>query len=834
MKSEKIINLMFIKKTLPALLIAGVFISAHNGAFAQEPVHKDPMSIYRATATKINDLVNTKLDVKFDYKKRYLYGKEWVTLKPHFYPTDSLRLDAKGMDIHQIAVVKNGKNVPLKYSYDNMSLNIKLDKKYLNSEKYTIYIDYTSKPDELKVQGSAAINDAKGLYFINTDSTEKGKPVQIWTQGESESNSAWFPTIDKPNQKTTDEISMTVPGKYVTLSNGRLASQKKNADGTRTDTWVMDLPHAPYLIMMAVGDFRIYHDKWRNKEVNYYLEPKYAPYAKDIFGFTPEVMEYFSNILGVDYPWNKYSQIVVRDYVSGAMENTTATLHGEQVQLTRRQLIDGGSESLIDIVHELFHQWFGDYVTTESWSNLTVNESFADLSETLWMEHKYGADAGNEYNYKTIEPYFQTPGAATRNLVRFYYNDKEDVFDMVTYRKGGRILNMLRHYLGDDAFFKGLNLYLKTNAFKAAEAQQLRLAFEEVSGQDLNWFFNQWYYGAGHPVLSINYQWDEATKTQSVILNQSQDGNAFILPLKVDIYTANGKERKQVWMRDKSDTLTFKLAAKPKLVNVDADKVLLCIKVDNHTPEEFAYQYFNGPLYLDRHEALAALSPHQDTKGAREVVLAALNDRYWSLQVEAINALNMKNDDVRNAALPILTKLAQTSKRTEVQAAALHKLADLKAAGNLNIFKNAIGSESYMVEAAALRGIAQIDAAEALTYAHKLEKDSDGPLKLEIANIYATNGQSADWPFVYEQFTKGRLDTKARMMRNFANMAAKVDNPAYAQQGISELVKAGKRFKEYGQTPRIIEYINTVKAGREKLGDQASAKAAEDGIKELQ
>src|ERR1700712_5445351 len=197
--------------------------------------HENPlMKIYRETPPKINDIIHTKLDVHFDYKKRYMYGKEWITLKPHFYPTDTLRLDAKGMDIKNISVVKNGKNVPLKYKYDDsLSLAINLDKVYHNNESYTIYIDYTSKPNLLKAKGSAAINDAKGLYFINPDGSEKDKPTQIWTQGETESSSAWFPTIDKPNQKTTEEISMTVPAKYVTLSNGRLASHKYNGNGTR-------------------------------------------------------------------------------------------------------------------------------------------------------------------------------------------------------------------------------------------------------------------------------------------------------------------------------------------------------------------------------------------------------------------------------------------------------------------------------------------------------------------------------------------------------------------------------------------------------------------------
>ena len=369
------------------------------------------MKIYRETPPKINDLVHTKLDVRFDYKKRFMYGKEWVTLQPALLSNRYLRLDAKGMDIKNISVVKNGKNIPLKYKYeDSLSLAINLDKVYHNNESYTIYIDYTAKPNLLKAKGSAAINDAKGLYFINPDGTEKDKPTQIWTQGETESSSAWFPTIDKSEQKTTDEISMTVPAKYVTLSNGRLASQKKNSDGTRTDTWKMELPHSPYLFMMAVGDFKIYHDKWRNKEVNYYLEPKYAPYAKEIFGMTPELIEFYSKTLGVDYPWNKYSQIVVRDYVSGAMENTTATLHGEYVQGTHRELIDRYYDAgRSTIAHELFHQWFGDYVTCESWSNLTVNESFADFSETLWAEHKYGKDAGDEHNH---EAHAELPGTA--------------------------------------------------------------------------------------------------------------------------------------------------------------------------------------------------------------------------------------------------------------------------------------------------------------------------------------------------------------------------------------------------------------------------------------
>lgn len=816
-------------------MLSCVLTTAMATAYGQQtpPPENPALKIYRAAPTKINDLIHTKLDVRFDYKKRYLYGKEWVTLKPHFYPTDSLRLDAKGMDLKNISVVKNGKNVPLKFTYqDSLSVAIKLDKVYRNNESYTIYIDYTAKPNELKAKGSAAINDAKGLYFINPDGTEKDKPTQIWTQGETESSSAWFPTIDKPSQKTTEEITMTVPAKYVTLSNGKLTAQKTNADGTRTDTWKQELPHSPYLFMMAVGDFKIYKDKWKDKEVSYYLEPKYAPYAKEIFGFTPEAIDFYSKTLGVDFPWVKYSQIVVRDYVSGAMENTSATLHGDYVQATHRELIDANfSNGRSTIVHELFHQWFGDYVTAESWSNLTVNESFANFSETIWAEHKYGKDEADAHNYADMQSYLRSQGASTKNLVRFYYADKEDVFDAVTYQKGGRILNMLRNYLGDAAFYKGLNIYLKTNAFKNGEAQQLRLAFEEASGQDLNWYFNQWYYGAGHPILNISYKWDEATKTETVYLKQTQDGQTFKLPMAIDIYQGGKKVRHKEWMNDKVDSISYQLAGKPDLVNVDADKILLTKKTDNKTIEEFSFQYFNAPNYLDRYEAIEAAASDQTRPQAQKILIAALKDKYYGLRIKTIRALNLTKDDVRNAAQPILIALAQADNNTLVKAAAITALGKLKASGNMTLFTQSISSESYAVQGAALNAIAQLDPAKALSLAKGLEKDNKGALTTAIMTLYTTNGNDAEWPFVYHAFTEAGIQEKFNSLKNFADMTAKVNKPEYAQQGIEELKNAGIKFKVYGAAPFIVTQLEGIKTSRTTMKDDASAKAADDAIK---
>ena len=816
-------------------MLSGLFLSlAVTASYGQNSKQESPeMKIYRETPPKINDLVHTKLAVRFDYKKRYMYGKEWVTLKPHFYPTDTLRLDAKGMDLKTIAVVKNGKNVPLKFKYDDsLTVNIQLDKVYHNNESYTLYIDYTAKPNELHVKGSAAINDAKGLYFINPDGTEKDKPIQIWTQGETTGSSCWFPTIDMPEQKTTEEIAMTVPAKYVTLSNGLMASSKANGDGTRTDTWKQDLPHSPYLFMMAVGDFKIYKDKWRNKEVNYYLEPKYAPYAKQIFGMTPELIEFYSKTLGVDYPWAKYSQIVVRDYVSGAMENTSATLHGDYVQATPRELIDAYyNDGRSTIAHELFHQWFGDLVTAESWSNLTVNESFADFSEMLWAEHKYGKDEADSHSNDAMQNYLNTPDAKTKNLVRFHYNDKEDVFDVVTYQKGGRILNMLRNYLGYEAFYKGLGLYLKTNAYGNGEAQQLRLALEQVSGRDLNWFFNQWYYGAGHPELKISYKYDDATKTQTVYLAQTQEGQTFKLPMAIDIYAGGKKNRYKVWMNDKADTLNFQVASKPDLVNVDADKTLLTKKTDDKTLDEFAFQYANAPLFMDRNEAITFATSHQADKAGQKVMLAALKDKYYGLRIKAIKGLNMSIDDIHNAAVPVLTGLALNDENTLVRAAAISKLGALKASGNLAMFKQALASQSYAVQGAALNAIALIDPSQSLSVAKGFEADNKGALTQAIVNTYALNGNSAQWPYVYDKFINANPQNKFPLARNFAAFTGRVDKPEYAQQGIAALRDLGIKYKQFGVGPFITGQLTDIKGKRAKMNDDASAKAADDAIK---
>ena len=402
---------------------------------------------YRAEKEKKHNLIHTKLNVDFNFDDKSMNGEAWITAKPHFYATNTIALDANAMLIHEVSL----NNKVLSYDYNEYVLEIELPKTYTKNEEFTIYIKYTARPEKVKEVGSKAITDAKGLYFINADSKDTTKPIQIWTQGETQANSAWFPTIDAPNQKMTQELFITVPNKYQTLSNGTLVNQTKKGNN-RTDYWKQDKKHAPYLAFMGVGEFVIIEDNYKNIPVNYYVEKEYAPYAKDIFGLTPEMIEFFSEKLGVDYPWAKYSQIVVRDYVSGAMENTTAVVHGEQAYQKPGQLIDNNLQENT-IAHEIFHHWFGNLVTSESWSNLTLNESFANYGEYLWRAHKYGKTDAEMHYYDQVEAYKNGQNQG-KNLVRFTYDEREELFDLVSYNKGGAILHMLRTYLGDNAFFQ--------------------------------------------------------------------------------------------------------------------------------------------------------------------------------------------------------------------------------------------------------------------------------------------------------------------------------------------------------------------------------------------
>lgn len=588
----------------------------------------DPTDLpYQPVRTRRNDILDTRLALSFDWSKKHVIGKAHLTIKPYFYPTQKLELDAQSFTIHKVAMMTAKGEQPLTYTYDNKLLTIDLGKIYTAKDTYQIWIDYTARPYEREAGIGQAVTSDRGLFFINADGKEGDKPQQIWTQGETMFNSCWFPTFDDPSEKCTQEIAITVENKFVTISNGKKVSSTPHPDGTRTDVWVQTQPHPVYLFALAVGEFGEYKDTWRGKEVNYYMEKKYAPYAKAIFGNTPEMMEVFSKKLGVDYPWDKYSQIVVRDFVSGAMENTTCTIFFEQMNMDDRQLLDYDNEDII--AHELFHHWFGDLVTCESYANLALNESFASYGEYIWMENKYGKDAADLHIQEDLENYLSEAVGKQVPIFRDHYNHPDDMFDRHSYEKGACVLHTLREYVGDSAFFLSLNRYLTKYAYQNTELANLRMEFEQTTGEDLNWFFNQWFFSAGHPQIFASISQADSTVAVEVHQIQTTPGVPQVFRVFFESTLTDGKNTYTfpVEMNTADTTYTWTVPTKIKGIDLAGGRFFLGeIEIAEPNANQVTGLYKPSAPFPVRLHSITNLANKPLTDETVDVLLKGLND----------------------------------------------------------------------------------------------------------------------------------------------------------------------------------------------------------------
>jgi aminopeptidase N len=794
--------------------------------FAQAQERAQPKA-YRGSSEKINTIIATKLDIGFVFEKQILTGKAWLTIQPYSTAQNYLELNAKNMLIKRVEIQKGTKIIPLRYQANGKELQIHLDRYYKSTEPYLLYVEYQTNPVSL------GNNFKSALHFVNPSGLQIGTPTQIWTSGQPENNSSWFPTIDRPNQKMMQEISITVPVRFSTLSNGKLQSKKMLSQGLRKDTWKMDRPHAPYLFMLAVGEFKIVKDYWKGKEVSYYLEPAFftnEKTAREAFPNTVEAIEYFSNLLGVKYPWEKYSQIKLRGF-SGAMEHTTASSFNEDKQSTPRELRDKNYEP--GNIHELFHQWFGNYVTAESWANICLNESFADLSEIIWAEHKFGSDVSGDHLLKGMRGYLTNSDSWDKNLVRFDYNNPQEVFDGVSYQKGGRILNMLRIFLGDKVFYKGLHLYLTRNAYKSAEVHHLRLALEEASGQDLNWFFDQWFYRSGHPVLDINYGRDKASGQNFVVIQQKQEGSSFRIPLEIDIYSSSGMKTKHAWVSKTVDTIFVGSGETPMLINVDAQKALVAKKTDHKTLLQFAFQYSNAPLLQDRYEAVEAAKSEYSKPIAREILKNALKDKFYSIRNLAINSIDLSDSASLRIFLPEIVHLAKSDSNNSTRALAVNKLGSLKSVQYLNLFVGMLSEQSYLISGEALMAIGQINPRAQFDLAKKYKENSKGKLAQAILQSFMTLGGDEEWSYVYSAYTNGNSAFQYSFTRQLADFIKKIKYPSHSQDGVRALLEVVTIEKNISMIPRLKLFLDDIKASKVLVKDAATVKVIEELVKEL-
>lgn len=733
------------------ILLGNQFFAQENKVMLDEWVFEGntiaQRPFYNKTPKRVLDILHMDLSLTINWSEQQLPGKATLLCKPYFKPLDSLVLDAKGLEIKSAHILKKGKQVPLMYKNDDMFLYIILDQTYQRSDTFSLVIDYVSRPEELEQKGGAAIQGAKGLYFVNSEGKRKDQMRHLWTQGEPESNSAWFPTIDKPNEKFTHEIDITLDTSLLSVSNGVIDFQTLNGDGTRTDYWVMDKPHSVYLVMLAVGPFATVKDTWQELELNYIIEDKWVGEAQRIFGNTPEMLTFYSDILGIDYPWQKYDQIVVREYVSGAMENTTAVIFGDFMYTDSIAKNDNTYEETV--AHELFHHWFGDLVTCENWGNLALNEAFATYGEYLWIEYKYGKDKADWHLKKDLENYFfEAEYSHKESLIRTNWTNPDEMFDHHSYAKGGRILHMLRLYLGDEAFFEGLRIYLRRNAYQTAEVHDLRMALERASGEDLNWFFDQWFLAKGHPELEVSYTYDNIKRVQHVTVKQTQDLQEYplyLLHTTLDIYTQNGVVRHPVTIDKQEQTFSFKIdGLQPKLVVFNSEKSLLAEVVDNKVESFWVHQLSQATKLFDRLEAMEALGTSNNSRLKSIAIMTALKDPFPGIREAGLDMIFDLNDQELRKVQNKVVELARADSNGAVRALAIWLCEDIYEINDLSIYESGLEANSYKARGAALIGLAKFDVNKALNICHDIVKNRNTFMIADAMEAMMLYGSKSD------------------------------------------------------------------------------------------
>lgn len=705
------------------------------------------MELYRSSEPIYWDIHHAIVQLSFDYENKTAAGTSLLKLSVYNEPMDSLVLDAKSMDIAAVSVKKNNQWQSVKFHQEEEKLHIQLGEKWNRGDTAYVQIQYTAKPYATKVGGSAAIREDRGLYFINTDGKIKNKPKQIWTQGETQANSHWMPTIDQPNERFTMRLELTVPDSVVTLANGSLDVSVKADKNCRTDIWQMNKPIQTYAYMFAIGTFdKVLDSSWHNKEIAYYVEPEFQPYASKMFQHTPEMIDYFSNVTGVAYPWNKYSQIVVRDYVSGAMENTSASLFGEFMNQDFRELADQNHEDVVS--HELFHQWFGDYVTAESWSNLTVNESFATYGEQLWRHYKYGPAATEELAYDDLNKYINTAGMNDAPLVRFHYRNREVMFDRISYQKGGTVLRYLHGLMGNEAFSRAMKIYLSKNALQSAEAHHWRMAVEEATGLDWNWFFHQWYFDGGHPKLNFKYLKNDSLQKLTVQVDYTHTTNQklFRYPLKVGVFYGQVLTLKD-WTID-NNNLTFELPYQngvAPLVVPDYYFWLPGVIKENKTSRDWLQQMSTVPNYANKRKALIATFSMAKDSAAQAIYHLALKDSLEGIRFFALKSLLRTNADSewkKAIAQEELKQVIANDKSNRVRSAALDVLYLWKLNMTTTELVQLVQDSSYSVAGSALVLLNQLDSNVAYNKAKELLK---GKLKADLEDaVWQVMAQNED------------------------------------------------------------------------------------------
>jgi aminopeptidase N len=690
MKRSKAEYLSLLRLPIVTLALAGT-VSAQDRGFS------DVNSRTFFTPERTYDVIHMKLEPSIDILDRRIDGIATTTLTPINDGLTVVTFDAVDLEVSDVT---NGSGLALEYRTIGAKLEIDLERAYQSAETLSVVITYTAHPHE------------KGLYFVRPDEGYPNKRLQVWSQGEMEESRYWFPCWDFPNDKLTSEMIVTVDNGFKAISNGALIDSIRNQDGTTTFHWREDIPHVYYLVSLVIGEFAVIRDSWNNIPVNYYVVPEDSSLAERSFSKTPDMMEFFSTKIGIPYPYEKYAQVVVQDFIWGGMENISASTMTRRMLHDERAHQDYTSHGLV--AHELAHQWWGNLITTKNWSNAWLNEGFTSYFDLLYTEHDLGLDEFAMRLRATKNSYFgEDRSRYRRNVVTNLFEDPEQMFDSHTYRKGALVMHMLRTTLGDKLFWKAINYYATTNREKSVETSDFRRAIEESTGKPLEKFFAQWIHSAGYPELKVSWRWNASRNTVNLDVSQTQDVDSltplFDFDVNVMMTGDFGSRSFDVRVSKENQTFVFSAPARPSRVEFDpAGDMLMKLEFEK-TSQEWLEQLAKAGTVTGRIRAAIGLKKfNHNSKVTTALIRSLTDDPFWGVRAEAARSLGkIRSKEARDGLIKALNE--SDSRARVVIVAALGEFDDDGAGASA--LRRVFGSDdSYKVRAEALKSLAKTGA----------------------------------------------------------------------------------------------------------------------------
>ncbi|MGA7792200.1 MAG: M1 family aminopeptidase [Candidatus Acidiferrales bacterium] len=719
-------------------------------------------------------LQNVRVSLHFDLDQRKVIGEVTHTLSTLRDGVTHLDFDCAELTVSSARV--NGKDAAFDLRDDK--LRVQLAQPAKSGEKFEVELKYEGKP-------------TSGLYFILPDKDDPGRAKEIWTQGEAEDTHHYIPIYDYPNDRTTSEMILTVPGDWLTVSNGKLLGVQDAPNGQKTWTWRQSLPVSTYLISFVAGEFTEKKDTWRNIPLTYNVPRGMEDTIDPTFHHTKEMLDFFSDRFGVAYPWEKYAQTAVDEFVASGMENVSATTLAAR-DIVHAELASERPEEADGLIsHEMTHQWFGDLVTCKDWTNTWLNEGFATFGGILWEEHYYGIDASDYRYWRQQNTWMQSKELYPIPIVTRDINDSVEYVGNV-YDKAGWVIHMLREQMGDDAFFRVLKHYLEANRLQNVVTADLAKAVEESSGTNVDQFFDQWIYGAGAPRFTVRSTYDDTARKVSLSVKQTQkvEGHVglFRVPVDVAITTASGEKLFPIEVSKADETFSFPVDGPPLMVLFDkGDKILKSVDFQK-TSEEWIRQLRTATDVPDRADAAFALGNLRDNEAAANALgEAAQRDKFWGVREEALRSLGRINSSpARKQVLAALSNDQPWVRVVAVEQLGKYRGDEEIAKRLQNIYKD---DKAYSVRGAALQSLALDKAPNAEPILEKALTISSPDDMLRSAAIRAMGslGDNSVVPALLEWSSPG----KPSRLRSIA---------------IGSLGRAD--LKNHDITARLISYLN--------------------------